>query len=90
MDIDEWRMKIDDVDLQLLKLLNQRAGYALEIGRIKKQRQIPVYSPEREQQIFARVTAVNAGPLSNAAVRRLFERIIDENRTLEKEAVGEI
>ncbi len=85
-DIDHWRERIDEVDLQLLQLLNQRAHYALEIGEIKHQQNLPIYMPEREKRIYANLERSNRGPLSNAAVRRLFERIIDESRRLEKEA----
>jgi len=88
MDIEYWRAKIDEVDTRLLELFNERSRYALEIGKIKKQERLPVFSPERERKIFERLLAGNPGPLSDAAVRRLFERIVDENRSLEKEVIG--
>jgi chorismate mutase len=83
MDIDDWRARIDAVDLKILDLLNERASYSLAIGAIKKRLRLPIYMPEREKQIYARLEQENNGPLSNAAVRRLFERIIDESRRLE-------
>lgn len=85
MDIDDWRARIDAVDLKILDLLNERANYSLEIGEIKQRLHLPIYMPEREKQIYARLEQINGGPLSNAAVRRLFERIIDESRRLESE-----
>jgi len=85
MDIDAWRVRIDEVDLKILDLLNERANYSLEIGEIKQRLHLPIYVPEREKQIYARLEQINNGPLSNAAVRRLFERIIDESRRLESE-----
>lgn len=85
MDIEDWRVRIDEVDLKILGLLNQRADYSLEIGEIKQRRHLPIYVPEREKQIYDRLEQLNSGPLSNAAVRRLFERIIDESRRLESE-----
>ena len=88
MDIEDWRTKIDEVDMKLLELFNERSRYALEIGKIKKRERLPVFSPERERKIFDRLIAANSGPLSDAAVRRLFERIVDENRSLEKEVIG--
>lgn len=88
MDIDDWRAKIDEVDLRLLQLLNERARYTLEIGKIKKRERLPVFSPERERKIFDRLIAHNPGPLPDAAVRGLFERVLDENRSLEKEIMG--
>ncbi len=87
MGIDHWRKKIDEVDEQLLQLLNLRARYTLEIGKIKKAKNLPIYDPERERQIFERLETLNQGPLSNKAVVRLFERIIDESRHLEKDVI---
>jgi chorismate mutase-like protein len=85
MDIDDWRNRIDAVDLKILELLNERARYSIEIGKIKRQARLPVYVPQREKSIYERLEQVNGGPLTGAAVRRLFERIIDESRRLEKE-----
>jgi len=84
MDISDWRDEIDRLDEELVKLLNQRSQCALEIGRIKHELGIPVYSPNGEAQVIHHVMSVNPGPLDGAAIRRLFERIIDESRTLER------
>jgi chorismate mutase len=83
--IDSLRKKIDQVDLKLVKLLNERAAYADEIGIIKRALKKPVYVPEREEQVIRNIQAENPGPLSAAAVKRLYERIIDESRRLEQE-----
>ena len=88
MDIDDWRQKIDDVDTQLVLLLNERSRYAVEIGRIKQERGMEIYSPEREVQVIENVTRCNPGPLDHDAIRRLFERIIDESRRLERIAIA--
>ncbi len=85
VDINDWRIKIDAVDDKLLELFNRRAGYALEIGKIKREHDQPVYNPAREDQIYEHVQQVNPGPLSDQAIKRLFERIIDETRRLERE-----
>lgn len=82
--IDRLRENIDQVDTVLVKLLNQRARWALEIGEVKKTVGIPVYQPDREAKVLGRVLERNRGPLPPDAVRRLFERIIDENRRLER------
>jgi chorismate mutase len=87
MDIADWRKKIDQTDEVLLELLNKRAHYSLEIGKIKKAADLQVYDPKREEEIFNRLKKLNPGPLSHQAVRRLFERIIDESRHIEKEIV---
>lgn len=89
-DLGSWRAKIDVLDEILVDLLNRRAEYALEIGKIKKSRGMSVYSPEREAFILKEVQAFNKGPLKNEAVKRLFERIIDESRRLERETVQEM
>lgn len=84
MDIDDWRTAIDEIDEQLLDLLNRRSACAIEIGRIKRERELPIYSPEREREVLSHVVSRNGGPLEGEAVRRLFERIIDESRRLER------
>lgn len=80
------REAIDRVDDVLVKLLNQRARYAVEIGEIKGMLALPVYSPEREKEVLRHVEEASAGPLEPVAVRRLFERIIDESRRVERES----
>jgi len=82
--IEDWRHRIDAIDTQLMSLLNSRSACAVEIGRIKRELGLPVYSPEREAFILDRVAAENPGPLDATAVRRVFERIIDESRRLER------
>jgi len=80
------REAIDRVDEVLVKLLNQRAKYAVEIGEIKGLLSLPVYSPEREKDVLRHVEDESRGPLDPSAVRRLFERIIDESRRVERES----
>ena len=86
----ELRQKIDALDEQLVRLLNARAACALEIGRVKKTAGLPVYQPSRETEVLRHVQSINPGPLDDAAVRRLFERIIDEARRLERIAEGHL
>src|SRR5213595_713380 len=86
--LDDLRNDIDRVDEVLVRLLNERARVACEIGRIKKDLGIEVYQPEREKQVLAHVRGIAAeGPLGADAVARLFERIIDEARRLERRVV---
>src|SRR5688572_7975231 len=80
------RDAIDRVDEVLVKLLNQRAKYAVEIGEIKGVLSLPVYSPEREKEVLLHVEEASRGPLDPPAIRRLFERIIDESRRVERES----
>lgn len=84
MTIDDLRREINQLDGELLRLFNQRADLALKIGEIKKQLGIPVYDPEREKLIFETMARENPGPLENEAIIRLFERVIDESRRLER------
>ncbi len=86
-DLDDWRKRIDEIDQQLVKLLNDRSKNAVEIGRIKKKLRMPAWQPEREAEILRNVVKSNHGPLDDAAIRRLFERIIDEARALERHAM---
>ena len=78
------RKRIDELDVEILKLLNARTEVVEEIGRIKRELAMPVYEPKREDSVMTNVLAHNAGPLDDAAVRRIFERIIDEMRSLQK------
>ncbi len=82
--IDDWRIRIDEIDLELVRLFNERTTCAIEIGHIKKRLGLEIYSPSREAQVIANVTQANTGPLDAEAVRRLFERVIDEARRIER------
>jgi chorismate mutase len=82
--MDPWRDRIDAMDRAIIHLLNERAVCALEIGHIKKELGIPVYVPSREEEVLNNVMRSNPGPLADLAVRRLYERIIDETRSLER------
>jgi len=85
--IDGWRDEIDRIDEELVRLLNERSTCAIEIGRVKREIGQPVYSPSRERQVLDHVTRINTGPLDDEGIRRLFERIIDESRRIERVTV---
>jgi len=87
MTLSDWRRQIDEIDRKLVELLNQRSRCALEIGKIKQAENLPLYQPEREREVLENAERVNAGPLTDAAIRRLFERIIDEARSAERQAM---
>ena len=82
--LDEYRVRIDDVDRRLVDLLNERTRVVEDIGRVKRSAELPIYEPKREDQVFANVVDANRGPLTPEAVRRIFERIIDEMRTIQR------
>jgi chorismate mutase len=85
-DLDDLRKRIDLLDESLVRLLNARAACALEIGRLKRDMGIPIYQPEREAEVLKHVQSLNSGPLDDHVIKRLFERIIDEARHLERVA----
>lgn len=82
--IDDWRIRIDEIDLELVQLFNERTQCAIEIGHIKKRLGLEIYSPAREAQVIANVSGANHGPLDHEAIKRLFERVIDEARRIER------
>jgi chorismate mutase len=83
--VDGLRDQIDRLDEQLVKALSARASCALEIGRLKKLLVMEIYQPAREEAVLRHVRSVNQGPLDGDAIARLFERIIDEARRLERQ-----
>ncbi len=82
--LDDLRRQIDSLDERLVELLNARAACALEIGHEKKLAGLDVYQPSREAEVLGHVQRINMGPLDDEAMKRLFERIIDEARRLER------
>jgi chorismate mutase len=88
MDIAEWRKQIDEIDRKLVELINQRARAAHEIGKLKRGGSLPIYEPDRERSVFANVCAVNTGPLADADLLRVYERLIDVMRQIQKEEIA--
>ena len=82
--IDALRDRIDAIDARLVELLSERASCAEAIGHLKRALGLAVYQPGRENDVLAHVCRINPGPLDDEAMRRLFERIIDEARRLER------
>lgn len=85
--IDNLRSEINKIDKELLYLFNRRASVVVELAKIKKKLGKRLFDPEREKNIFVTVTDKNPGPLGSDAIVRLFERIIDESRRLERTEV---
>ena len=82
--LEEYRVVIDQIDRRIVALLNERTEIVECIGRVKRECQMPVYEPRREDQVFANIAEANHGPIGHAAVRRIFERIIDEMRSIQR------
>ena len=87
MNLSDWRRRIDELDKRLVELLNERSRCALEIGKLKQEQHLPLYQPDREKEVLENAERNNRGPLTDAAIRRLFERIIDEARAAERLAM---
>jgi chorismate mutase len=90
MDIADWRKKIDELDRQLVELLSERARAAVEIGRLKRDTNLPIYEPQRERAVFENVQGMNRGPLPGKDLVRIYERIMDVMRNVQKEGIGAV
>jgi chorismate mutase-like protein len=87
MDIEDWRKKIDELDCELVSLLSERAKAAIAIGRLKRDTSLPIYEPDRERIVFENVQNANQGPLPGRDLVRIYERIIDVMRNIQKEEI---
>jgi chorismate mutase len=87
MDIEDWRKKIDELDRKMVELLSERALAAVAIGRLKRDTSLPIYEPDRERTVFANVQEANRGPLPGRDLVRIYERIIDVMRNVQKEEI---
>ena len=85
MQISDWRDRIDFLDRELVRLLNERARCALEIGKLKRSQGLPVLDPLREEQVLSHIAKAGGGPLSPEALRRIFRLIIAECRQVESD-----
>ena len=88
MDIEDWRKKIDEIDRKLVELLNQRAYAAHQIGRLKRNTNMPIYEPDRERIVFEHVKEINPGPLPGRDLAQIYERIMDVMRKIQKEEIA--
>ena len=84
MDIEDWRKKIDELDCKLVALLSERARAAIAIGKLKRDTSLPIYEPDRERVVFDNVQNANPGPLPGRDLVRIYERIIDVMRALQR------
>lgn len=82
--IPDLRDKIDQIDDSILDLLNKRANLVIEVGKAKARAKSEFYVPEREREIFERLTRNNAGPFPNQALRNVFREIMSASLSLEK------
>ena len=87
MEISDWRKKIDELDRKLVELLNQRASAAIEIGRLKRNTDLPIYEPEREREVIANSQKASGGPLTSRDLAQIYERIMDVMRSIQKHEI---
>src|SRR5262245_12524487 len=83
-DLKTYRVQIDKLDQQILKLINERAELAAKIGRVKTEANDAVFSPAREEEVLGNVLAANKGPLPEVTVRAIYREIISGSRALQK------
>jgi prephenate dehydratase/chorismate mutase len=88
MQIEDWRSEIDRLDEELLRLLNQRAQLALNVGELKKDSGLSVCNHTREREVIERMCSLNTGPLDDRAVVELYRVIIHEARRIQTRATG--
>lgn len=86
--LEECREQIDVVDRKIVALLNERAKIVEVIGALKQQAQMKVYEPKREDAVYQNIAAANQGPFKADAIKRIYERIIDEMRTLQRDRMA--
>ena len=84
MSLDELRKKIDELDYQLVKLLNERARVVVDIGKLKNKTDKPVYAPDREKDVFARIIKANEGPLPDKCLKAIWRELMSGSFTLER------
>lgn len=87
LSLDALREEIDKIDEVIVRLLDSRARCAYAIGRVKQTQGLAIYEPQREARVIARVKELNAklgGPLDEPAIVRLYERIMDEARRIQR------
>jgi chorismate mutase len=88
MDISDWRKKIDDIDRKLAALLDERASAVIEIGRLKRNTNLPIYEPDREREVIANVQQSSKGPLAERDLSQIYERIMDVMRSIQKHEIA--
>ena len=84
MSLENLRNKIDEIDYQLVKLLNERARVVVEIGKLKSKTDKPIYAPEREKQVFTKITNANEGPLPNRCLVAIWRELMSGSFVLER------
>lgn len=83
MSIEYWRQRIDELDRELVRLLNERAKAAQAIGRLKRSTSMPIYEPDRERTIFTNIVSANEGPLRDNDLLVIYQALIAVMREIQ-------
>jgi len=84
MSLEELRKRIDELDQQLVQLLNERARVVVEIGKLKSKTDKPVYAPDREKEVFAKLIEANKGPLPDRCLIAIWRELMSGSFVLER------
>lgn len=84
MDLDELRSQIDAIDNELVAILNQRARIVVEIGKLKAVGGTPIYAPDREKEVLAKICRANKGPLLDKTLQAIYRELMSGSFALEK------
>jgi chorismate mutase-like protein len=84
MDLSELRLVIDEIDMEILRLLNKRTSMVLRIKNLKEEKGLPFYAPERVEAIVRTLLGHNEGPLHDQAVEEIFRKILAISLSLEE------
>ncbi|HEU5400475.1 MAG TPA: chorismate mutase [Terriglobales bacterium] len=87
MDIVELRIRIDELDRQLVELLNERARAAQSIGRLKRHTSMPIYEPDRERAVFQNIARYNRGPLREQDLQVIYQALIAVMREIQSHEI---
>ena len=82
--LDDLRKRIDEIDRQLVRMLNERAGFVIEIGKLKSQTGTPVYAPDREKEVLEKVDGANKGPLPDKCIQAIWRELMSGSFVLER------
>jgi len=84
MTLEELRKRIDEIDAQLVELLNERAHVVVEVGKLKAEGDTPIYSPDREKQVLAKIKDLNKGPLPDRCLLAIWREMMSGSFFLER------
>jgi chorismate mutase len=85
LQVQRLRDRLDEVDRDLVRALNERARLVQELAILKREVGMPLFDPKREEEILQRIAEENPGPIYDATLREIFEMIMHQIRDIESE-----